>query len=579
MPEPPAAEPSGVAGRLKNRQPSPGAPDPNPLAAHRQLPRQWGVVAPLLLMALAGVAYLWFVHHFGVSVVRTDEWTLVPMVGAMHAGQLTLGMLWSQHQENRMLVPNLIQILLARATHFDMRAPMYLGAALLILTLVVLVAFYRGMGRWAYWAMVPVAVLLLSWVQVWNALFGFQMAWYLVLLCLAVVIACLARPGYVPYALALAAALVASYSSLQGLFLWPCGLAMLLWWPSAGRRATGWVGAGIVATTIYFYQYNFNTGGAPLLSYVLDHHRAAVKYLLITIGTVMPGLRSAATAASPQGSLAATGVAGALILGLALVALVAIVWLGRPDPYLRGAFALIVFGLLFDLAVDLGRAFSGANQLFVLWRYPTYNLVMLAGVWLVAVRLWQRLGPSRLPVLRLVTGGLLALLVVQAGLAYHFGAAEAATTASQSRTARDVLANFRTAPPTLENQYLVLDWPEVQSWAPILVRLQDNVFDGSAAAAYRRIGIVPGGVRGRLLPVPADLSSDLSSSPLAARAWGVLSTIYDQLPTLRGAYPLAEPGFAKALMRWAAGPAQQEPTVAEYLAPYRKVLAQLEAKA
>jgi hypothetical protein len=536
-------------------------------------------VAPLLLMGIVVVAYLWFVHHFGVSVVRTDEWTVVPLVGAFHIGQLTLGMLWIQHQENRMLVPNLIQILLASATHFDLRAPMYLGAALLILTLVVLAAFYRGMGPWAYWAMVPVAVLLLSWVQVWNALFGFQMAWYLVLFCLAVVIACLARPGYVPYALAIAAALVATYSSLQGLFIWPCGLAMLLWWPGAGRRAVGWVGAGIIATAIYFYRYNFNAGGAPLLSYVLHNHRAAVKYFLITIGTVMPGLRSAATAASPQGSLAPTGLAGAVILGLALVALIVIVWLGRNDPYLRGAFALIVFGLLFDLAVDLGRAFSGANQLFVLWRYPTYNLVMLAGIWLGAARLWQRLGPSRLPILTVVTGGLLALLVVQAGLSYHFGAAEAATTASQSRTARDVLANFHTAPPTLENQYLVLDWPEVQSWAPILVRLHDNVFDGSAASAYRRIGIVPGGVLGRLLPVPPDLSSSLASNPRAARAWGVLSTIYDQLPALRAAYPLGESGFATALLRWATGPARQEPAVAEYLAPYRTVLAQLEAKA
>jgi hypothetical protein len=564
---------------MASRQPSPGTPEPIQPEAHRQLSRRWVVAAPLLLMALAVVAYLWFVHHFGVSVVRTDEWTLVPLAGALHSGQLTLGMLWIQHQENRMLVPNLIQLLLASATHFDLRAPMYLGAALLVLALVVLVAFYRGMGRWAYWAMVPVAVLLLSWVQVWNALFGFQMAWYLVLLCLAVVIICLAKPGCVPYALAVAAALVASYSSLQGLFLWPCGLAMLLWWPGAGRRAAGWVGAGIVATAIYFYQYNFNTGGAPLLSFVLHNHRAAVKYFLITIGTVMPGLRSAATAASPQGSLAPMGLAGAVILGLALVALVVIVWLGRQDQYLRGAFALIGFGLLFDLAVDLGRAFSGANQLFVLWRYPTYNLVMLAGIWLVAARLWQRLGPSRLPVLRLVTGGLLVLLVVQAGLSYHFGAAEAATTASQSRTARDVLANFRTAPPTLETQYLVLDWPEVQSWGPILVRLHDNVFDGSAAAAYQRIGIVPGGVLGRLLPVPVDLRSYLSSSPRVARAWGVLSTIYDQLPTLRAAYPLGEPGFAKALLRWAAGPAQQEPTVAEYLSFYRKALAQLEAKA
>jgi hypothetical protein len=200
---------------------------------------------------------------------------------------------------------------------------------------------------------------------------------------------------------------------------------------------------------------------------------------------------------------------------------------------------------------------------------------MLAGVWLVAARLWQRLDRSQAPVLRLVTGGLLALFVLQAGLAYHFGFAEGATTASQSRTARDVLANFRTAPPTLENQYLVLDWPEVQSWAPILAHLHDNVFDGSAVAAYKRIGIVPGGELGRLLPEPPYLKAALRQSPMAARAWGVLSTLYDQGPRLRAEYPRTSSGFTRALLGWAAGPAQQVATAAEYLGPYRVVLTQL----
>ncbi|MHB8312961.1 MAG: hypothetical protein ACYDD0_06635, partial [Candidatus Dormibacteria bacterium] len=517
------------------------------------------MAVPLLLMALPIFAYLWFTLHFGVSVVRTDEWTIVPLVGAFHAGQLTLGMLWSQHNENRMLVPNLIQVLLASATHFDTRAPMDLGAGLLVLSFAVLVAFYRGMGRWAYWAMVPIALLLFSWVQVWNALFGFQMAWYLVLLCLTVMIAGLAHPSRIGYALAVAAAVIASYSSLQGLFLWPCGLVMLRGEPPGRRRQAVWLGTGTLATLVYLYHYNFSDSASPSLTFVLVHPVVAAKYLLITIGTVMPGLRSGATAASPQGSLAPTALAGAVILGLALVALVVVVLMGGRDRYLRGSAALIIFGLLFDLAVDVGRAFAGAGQPFVLWRYPTYNLALLVGVWLVAVRLWQRLAPARPPQLVLAVAGLSAVLALQAGLSYHFGAQEGAATASQSLTARDVLANFRTAPAGLQSRYLFLEWPEIQAWAPILVRLHDSVFDGAAAAAYGRIGIVPGGQLGRLLPVPPYLRPDLARGSTSARAWGVLSTIYDDSPTLRRAYPGAQPGFAQALLTWAAGPAQQEP--------------------
>ena len=458
-------------------RPEVSQPQPSESAAGRAC----RVAAPLLLMSLPLLAYLWFVEHFGVSVVRTDEWTIVPLVGAFHAGQLTLSMLWAQHNENRMLIPNLIQVLLASATHFDTRAPMDLGAGLLVLSFTVLVAFYRGMGRCAYWAMVPAALLLFSWVQVWNALFGFQMAWYLVLLCLTVMVASVTHPSRASYALAVAAALIASFSSLQGLFLWPCGLLMLVAWPASRRRLAIWLGTGVLATVVYLYHYNFRDSASPSLTFVLVHPIVAIKYLLITVGTVMPGLRSGATAASPQGSLAPTALAGAVILGLAAMALFTVVRMGGRDRHLRGSAALILFGLLFDVAVDVGRAFAGAGQPFVLWRYPTYNLVLLVGVWMIGVRLWQRLAPSRPPQLVLAMGGLGVLLLLQAGLGYHFGAQEGAATASQSRTARDVLANFRTAPAALQSQYLLLEWPEVQSWAPILVRLHDNVFDGSAA--------------------------------------------------------------------------------------------------
>jgi len=535
------------------------------------------VAAPLLVILLPILAYLWFLGHFGVNVVRTDEWTVVPLLGAFHAGQLSLAMLWSQHNENRMLIPNLIQVVLGNVSHLDTRVPMGLGAAFLIVGFGILVAFYRSMGRWAYWAMVPVAGLLFSWVQVWNSLFGFQMAWYLVLLCLAVAVTGVTHPSRLGFAAALLAALVASYSSLQGLFLWPCGLVLLVGWTNGGRRLAIWLGTGALATLVYFYQYNFSTGTAPSLSFVLVHPVVAVKYFLITLGTVLPGLRAGATAASPQGSLAPTALAGAVILGLALAALAAVIRRGGHDRYLRASAALIAFGLLFDLAVDVGRAFAGAGQPFVLWRYPTYNLLLLAGIWLVAVRLWQLLGPSRPPQLVLAAAGLVVLVALQAGLGYHFGGQEGGATASQSQSARDVLANFRSAPPALQSQYLFLEWPEVQSWAPILVRLHDNVFAGAAASTYQRIGIVPGGIRGRLLPLPIALRQSRPLGSTAARAWGVLSTVYDQSPSLRAAYPETEPSFIERLLRWATGPAQQQPGVALYLRPYRKPLGNLAA--
>ena len=80
---------------------------------------------------------------------------------------------------------------------------------------------------WIYYC--PIAIVMLSFVQYLNALWGFQMAWYLVMAALALALFLLDRPvvNWLVLAGAIAAAVVGSFSSLQGLLIWPAGLVLL----------------------------------------------------------------------------------------------------------------------------------------------------------------------------------------------------------------------------------------------------------------------------------------------------------------------------------------------------------------
>ena len=63
--------------------------------------------------ALPVLAYFAFVNRYAVNVVVFDQWSDVALVEKAFSGHLSLGDLWAQHNENRILLPNLIVLILA----------------------------------------------------------------------------------------------------------------------------------------------------------------------------------------------------------------------------------------------------------------------------------------------------------------------------------------------------------------------------------------------------------------------------------------------------------------------------------
>ena len=300
--------------------------------------------------------YLWMLQRYSVNVIVGDQWDDLTVIGNSYTHFFDWGSLWAQHNENRIFFPNLIVLVLSRTTHFNIRVEENLSAVMLILAVSLLIWAHKRRSPetpWLYYC--PIAILGFSVVQYENMLWGFQMAWYLVLLCLALTIVVLDRfaLNWPLFLIATAVAVVGSFSSLQGLLIWPVGLVLLFHRRRAVSFIVAWVLAALASAFLYFYNFNQNVA-TPDHNYAFHHPIVAIKFFLFAVGDV---------AGKPipfEGPINyAVVLFGLVILVLAVVVLVAY---GMPRDETSGSpigIALIFFGLLFAMTVTLGRVDLG----------------------------------------------------------------------------------------------------------------------------------------------------------------------------------------------------------------------------
>jgi hypothetical protein len=393
-----------------------------------------------LLAAVPALTTFWYVWHYGVNVPFEDSWNgTLPSVKAIASGHISLASLYAPHNENRMLVPNLVQGLVDSHTQANAKTDMYLSVLVVTLAVVLLIYLAKRTLKLHPLYLVPVAFLLFDWVQVENLLWAFQFAWMLISCSLILALVGLEhRNKWAWFLLACAAALIGSFSSLQGLLIWPVGLlyAGLAGWNL--RWLASWAGIGLVAVLIYLWGFG-NLGTSSGLQYDSHHPLATALYVLRLIGGIVP---------TQHHSLA-----GVLILGLSGV----VGWMALrtrvPLRRLRLPLALWSTGALFDLLVAAGR-----TQLAVPddSRYTTYNLLLAAGIFLTALTVVTFSGVGdleatkpqvHLPRVEALVGLLsVGVILVVVALSVPSGL----TAGQQYRSAREngarILRNYQTTP-------------------------------------------------------------------------------------------------------------------------------------
>jgi hypothetical protein len=197
-----------------------------------------------VLLLVPVVAFFWLIHADAVNMLNADQWTDIQLIRHSASGTLSLNTLWAQHNENRIFFQNLITLLLGHTTHFDVIVEDYLSGLMLVGATGLLVWAHRKRSLWSPWiAYAPVIVLMVSLVQWGIVLFGFEIGWSLIMLALAATLYLLDRPVLTTLLLvaAIAAAVVGSFSSLQGLLIWPAGLWLLYQRCRSGSQIATWV--------------------------------------------------------------------------------------------------------------------------------------------------------------------------------------------------------------------------------------------------------------------------------------------------------------------------------------------------
>jgi hypothetical protein len=355
------------------------------------------IMVPIAACTLAAL-YLLYVVHFSVNAPLADEWSTVPLVhNALH-GHLSLSALWTQHVESRILFPNLIFVAAGFVNHYDVRTIMLLGAAILIASYFLVLVLVRTylQRRLTVLPTVVLGVVWLSVADVENALWGFQVAWYLVVfLCVAMLYLLLAsslrRP--VAFGLAAVAVVIASFSGAQGLLLWPIGLLVVLWTKPRSRgtyvESLIWLVVAAITTGIYLWSFNVHTLGSGCISstgrcspfFSLRHLWPLTRFMLALVGNAVPTVRSSTLAAPypTAGALLAHELLGGVLCVVAGFVVVQSFRERRTNTRMPLPLALIAFGVLFDVLIADGRLTYGLSDALA-DSYTMPQLVLLAGV-------------------------------------------------------------------------------------------------------------------------------------------------------------------------------------------------------
>ena len=338
---------------------------------------------PWLLAAIPAGVLVAQVARYGVDVPFGDQWELVPLLDAWHAGTLRLADLLAYHNEHRPLVSRVLLFGLALASGWNIRLELAISVAVALGTLLILIWSARRAGGGSPRTMTllaPVfAVLVCSTKQWENWLWGWQLTVFLNVAASVALFVLLTRDRLTARRLigGLLAALVATYSFASGLAVWPLGAWAIVRSSSPSRRAflALWV---LVGSTVVLPYLAVLLGGGGTASVMATGLTAGVGfeillYLAKYLGTPLFG-RSVTAAVAGAAGLTVFVTMSAWELRAAAA--------GRP----RFGFVLIgIYAMLGGVMAATGRVGMGTDQAMSS-RYVTMSapfwialLVLIAG--------------------------------------------------------------------------------------------------------------------------------------------------------------------------------------------------------
>jgi len=356
-----------------------------------------------------------FICYFGTNVLYWwDEWTMVQLTEKVNDSGLNFTDLSALHNEHRIFFPRLLYLAVVYLSNFSSIAQMLVSFGMLSLITVVLVNYIiqRDITESKkYFHIALVSFFIYSLTQWENLLWGFQIGFYMVLLFPVLSLYLLSlmlqtkqinRKKYY-FIAALLAALIASFSSIQGLLVWITGAILMLFILKkkffTSPYCIIWVIIAISTWITYFHNY---TSLGAHLEYSYNHPLNLLKYFFSLIGDV-----------TSVNEFLLTPIIGVFITAFLVIACI-IIWRRRQIPQFIFPLALILNSLFICGSIAIGRVGTARPS-----RYTSYAIFIIIGLILIWMELKDK-NQSR-TIIKKLNKVLMIMLVISIPLAIWKG--------------------------------------------------------------------------------------------------------------------------------------------------------------
>jgi hypothetical protein len=373
-------------------------------------PHKCGLIFQVILIAIPILIYVWYIYKFGVNVPFVDDWLIVDLYRSLYSHQININNFWLFHNGHRLFFPKILFLAISYFTKLNIKIMMYVSFAFLTGSFYLIFLFYKKLHN-NLWFFVPVSWILFSWVQWEDTLWGYQLAWYMILFFTLLTFYFLenltAHKSFI--ILSIISAIIASYSSLQGLIVWPSGVFFIIMKIEDRKNKSLWqkifylwMVTGIFSIFIYLYGFNFQDAQGSSIFYFLYHPLNTINYFLSSAGAVIVRNPNKLMEYIPKvlGPIgikyfnSINAIVDFVTVALILLFFFYIVFAVFSFLRLRNKnkdvlyFLLILYGVLFDLLTLVGRSHFGVAEAFSS-RYTLYNLLLFVGVYFVLLSMHE----------------------------------------------------------------------------------------------------------------------------------------------------------------------------------------------
>lgn len=237
-----------------------------------------------------------YIYSFGLNIPVGDQWDFASLYIKSQHDTITVGELFSQHNEHRPFFPRLIWIISAYLTQYNVNAELWINFFIAISTF----CFFIWQSRkfWIYYGIKPngwtislISLVIFNLGQWESWLVGFQTIMYLGMSC--VVSGCLLlaqHQNIFNFLVAGVLGYIATFSMANGIFYWICGILIISCYPTGMRlhRLSMWLLFALGSMWLFFNEWHthshlafsvicnniflwgawvFNFLGAPIFTY------------------------------------------------------------------------------------------------------------------------------------------------------------------------------------------------------------------------------------------------------------------------------------------------------------------------